>query len=291
MRNFTFSLMPLSLVRLTSPAQELEENHEIAISVEKGDLIYSELGAYFDTLWSQARPLAPPTLRHFGAWHTSCVGMVPEDYIAGQLPENAQLPTETDTQDEDISLNGKSLAEIAVEQLRELGQPKSTKEIYNAVVAKGFVVPVRKARKRDKPIFDALLMRERKVGGVFRTRDRKWNLDEWCSPEEVTRLKEEHVRADDEHLERTRRGIEKARQQGKQIGARPLIDGETRERVMQMFRANMTKAAIARAIGVSVATINNNFPGVRQALKAAGVITGPARRSREGKQTYHDAKS
>ena len=175
------------------------------------------------------------------------------------------------------------LQKLLSEQLRELGQPKSTKEIYNAVVAVGFVVPVRKARKRDKPIFDALLMRERKVGGVFRTRDRKRNLDEWCSPEEVTRLKEEHVRADDEHLERTRRGIEKARQQGKQIGARPLIDGETRERVMQMFRANMTKAAIARAIGVSVATINNNFPGVvRRSSRRR--MTGPARRSRQGKQ-------
>jgi DNA invertase Pin-like site-specific DNA recombinase len=61
-------------------------------------------------------------------------------------------------------------------------------------------------------------------------------------------------------VERTKAGVAAHRERGGKIGQPKKIEGKKRERVIAMLKAGKKANVIAAAVGVSTATIYNNFP-------------------------------
>jgi Homeodomain-like domain len=163
--------------------------------------------------------------------------------------------------DDEPTFDGKPLAEIAMEQLRGMDRPEKATAIHRALKGKGYVIPWKGRTKHYKPVYNALVHREADVGDVFRTGPGEWNLAEWHTPGEVELLKQRHVKASAEHIERTKRGIQEAKLRGIQIGGRPLMTTEKIARALQMSNDGMRLQEIADVLGVSRSTIRNYVRG------------------------------
>jgi hypothetical protein len=116
----------------------------------------------------------------------------------------------------------------------------------------------RKRRPVFRKVYNALFNCQ-DTGVVFRSGKNLWHLAEWHTAEEAERLKQEHKKADSEHIARTRSGIEDARLRGTQIGAVRKMTSEDIERAAQMRRDGATHVEIAKKFGVAQATIENSF--------------------------------
>ena len=105
--------------------------------------------------------------------------------------------------------------------------------------------------KPYKPIYDRLLRREQLVGDVFRTGPGRWNLAEWYTLEEAARLKQQHVKANEEHIERTKRGIEEAKLRGRRIGAPLIVTGEVKAQILRLLAEGKGVYEIASSLNLT----------------------------------------
>jgi PLD-like domain/Homeodomain-like domain len=252
----------------------LQTNHEIAVTLHDSDQVFSELRAYFSSLWGEAREATRPAFERFVQWHERHSGTAPDDYSEGETLAEAEEPAEpngpamTTIEPPQRLFPGMNLVDAAMEQLNRMGAPQQAKAIHQALQKDGFEMrPSKQHRKPYKPVYDALLKRESGVGDVFRTGPGLWTLAKWYTAEEADRLKQLHVKARAEHIELTRRGMREAKERGRKLGAPPIMTEANRARVSQMLRDGMRVEEIAKFFGVSDNTIYTYFPGGRTALR------------------------
>jgi hypothetical protein len=257
----------------------LQVNHEIGVTLYKTDPLFADLNDYFGSLWAKAFELTSPAFNRFLAWHEGCAGVMPTEYSegAGDRPE----PEMARAEDIKRTIPRHMFTDLCVDQLRRFGEPKTAKDIYVALLRRDYEIPFRK-RKPYKRVYNALFLRERRTGNVFRSGERLWHLAEWYSTEEAERLKQKHKKADPEHIARTRRGIQEARLRGRQIGAVRKMTEEEIERAIQMTIDGATRVEVAAKFGVSTATIFNVFRWASQekGMKYARLIRGRRGRGR-----------
>jgi hypothetical protein len=242
----------------------LKVNHEVGITLHETDPLFAELNDYFVFLWGQASELTSSAFTRFIEWHESCAGTMPDEY-SESLELNQSEAEVTGGEDKKRTIPPRMFTHFCVDQLRRFGEPKSTKDIYLALLRRGYdIIPSQtpsSSRKR-RPVFRMVynaLFNCQDTGVVFRSGKNLWHLAEWHTAEESDRLKQEHKKADSEHIARTRRGIEDARLRGTQIGAVRKMTSEDIERAAQMRRDGATRIEIAKKFGVAQATIDNNF--------------------------------
>jgi hypothetical protein len=231
----------------------LQHNHEIAVTIHDSDEVFTELTAYFQSLWEKASELTQPAFEHFRDWYESRPGTAPEEYS-----EDETLVGEPN--DVIAERHQRLIGEMAVEQLRRMGssekKEQSTTDIYRALQSQGFDPP-RGRRKLNRRVYDALHARERSEDGdVFRMSSGLWTLKEWHTPEEAERLKQQRAKASQEHIELTKRGMEDARKRGRQIGATTFLTEANKARAAQMLDEGMKIKDVAATLGVSASLLH-----------------------------------
>jgi hypothetical protein len=194
------------------------------------------------------------SLDRFAAWHASRAGLLPDEYSEEDRPADrskaarAQAPVA----EEEPTFGGITLTQVCMDRLRAVRRAQQTKDIWLALCREGYAMPWRHPTKPYKPVYNALLRREAQTGEVFRCGRGEWHLAEWYDPEEARRLKQQHVKAREEHIELTRRGMQEAKLRGRQIGKPRVMTPENQARVLQMARDGIRTKEIARILGVKV---------------------------------------
>jgi transposase-like protein len=168
--------------------------------------------------------------------------------------------------------SGLTVSDAVVEVLEASAVPLSTGQIWQALQKEG-VEPI--SEDSLKAITWALRKRARNHNDVVRVAYGKWDLRSRYTEAQLRRIaKGNSGRGSltrDDHVARTKAGIEKRRAAGLQVGARSSMTAERRADVERMIRAGYSIAATAREIGVVPATIYNNFPrDLIAQMRAAG---------------------
>jgi DNA invertase Pin-like site-specific DNA recombinase len=83
-----------------------------------------------------------------------------------------------------------------------------------------------------------------------------WTLKEWHTPEEAERLKQERAKASQEHIERTKRGMEEAKKSGRPIGARIFLNEANMALADHMLDEGMKIKDVAAKLGVSASLLH-----------------------------------
>jgi transposase-like protein len=202
----------------------------------------------------------------------------PSEQPAGQpagTAGEASKPKRT-ARDKAKAYSGLSVSDAVVEVLEASAVPLSTGQIWQALQKEG-VEPISEDSLRA--ITWALRKRARNHNDVVRVAYGKWDLRSRYTEAQLRRIaKGNSGRGSltrDDHVARTKAGIEKRRAAGLQVGARSSMTPERRAEVERMIRAGYSISATAREIGVVPATIYNNFPrDLIAQMRAAGEAAG-----------------
>jgi PLD-like domain/Homeodomain-like domain len=239
----------------------LQINHELAVTLHESDNVFGELTDYFQLLWSRSRELTDEAFKRFIAWHKTRSNIVPDEYSDESfLDEHSVAPSSgaSSAIEDEPMFGGRTLTDAAMDCLRRAGRPQPATDIFRALQEEGYV-PSTRSTKPYKPVYNALLKRETGIGDVFRSGPGLWNLAEWYSPEEAELLKRQHIKAAEEHIERTKRGIREAQLRGQKIGAPGVVTDEMKARALQLHREGWSASEIADLLNVTRQTIYVHF--------------------------------
>jgi DNA-binding CsgD family transcriptional regulator len=235
----------------------LQINHELAVTLHESDNVFGELTDYFQLLWSRSRELTDEAFKRFIAWHKTRSNILPDEYSEDEslLDEHSVAPTSGASPAIENEPMFGPLTTAAIDQLRRAGRPQRAQEIYRAMQKEGYEGIPTRSTKPYKPVYTALLSRETGVGDVFRTGPGLWNLAEWYSPEETELLKQQHIKAREDHIERTKHGMKEAQLRGQQLGAPHVMTDEMKARALQLLQEGRSAYQIADLLDVSVQTV------------------------------------
>lgn len=157
-----------------------------------------------------------------------------------------------------------SLPDACLNILRGKGNPMSSKQLLAELEASEFAYKIKTdwpAAKPYKRVYSALVIRERQKGDVVRVGGGYWALAEWLPKGDVKKIRAMRNSPDRrEHAERTKIGMQAARQKGRQIGQRPKLGHDDIERAKKLFAEGKKKREVAAEIGVSPMTLDKAFP-------------------------------
>ena len=175
---------------------------------------------------------------------------------------------------------GLGLKEAAPRQLQLYGNPQTPREIWEVLHSTGYQTahgdPVSAVRS-------ALRRRAKTHGDVLLVGEGKWGRKEWYSEEQLEEIQKSvggmGGRDRASHSAATTRGMLVARARGARLGAQKKLSEEKLAEVEEMIRAGNPLYKVAKAFGVTPATIYNNIPRERianlreeaQKLKSEGV--------------------
>jgi hypothetical protein len=172
---------------------------------------------------------------------------------------------------------GLGAAEAAIKRLGLCNkQTQTVKKIWKALSDAGFSML---SDKPESSLSWVLRKREAKVGDVVLVGNGEWGLSTWYPDEEVERFRANRNRASgrnhDEHVERTKAGIEHARKnRGVKFGAPVQFTTEKVEQAKALLAKGKTITAVAKELGVSKVLLYSK--GLSAALYRAKAEAGAA---------------
>jgi hypothetical protein len=159
---------------------------------------------------------------------------------------------------DDNPFRGMGLAQAAVSYLRTCNrQPQTVRQIWNALERTGFKVA---AEKPEATLSWQLRKRDTKLGDVFLIGNGLWALADWY-PSTIVLLCRQHRnvasgRNHGEHVERTTKGIQAAKQRGVNWGRPPKITAELMAIVKGALAEGKSDREAGALVGLSYATIH-----------------------------------
>jgi len=233
----------------------LSDHYELSVAIAKSDPNFTALELNYAELWSLAQPLTNAALADFADWHSKRPASNASDYEG--VGEEEELETDQD----DVSTATRLVA-AAVQTLREMKKPTNARNLFQRLTEQGFDVRWASEMRRPYRLLHArLLAREKKNGDIVKLSGSMWALCEWFDEAERDRLRGDRLKQrDPEHVERTLRGMRRARELGKQIGAPRKITIDLVERIARLYRDGKSVKDIASELRVAPNTIYNNLP-------------------------------
>jgi transposase-like protein len=183
----------------------------------------------------------------------------PADPPIDTTPSKSPKPKRT-ARDKANHYAGLTVSDAVVEVLEASAVPLSTGQIW-AALQKAGVEPI--SEDSVRAITWALRKRAINHNDVVRVAYGKWDLRSRYTEAQLRRIaKGNSGRGSltrEDHVARTKAGIENRRASGLQVGARSSMTPERRAQVERMLRGGYNVSAVAREMGVVPATIYNNF--------------------------------
>lgn len=156
-----------------------------------------------------------------------------------------------------------SLTEASIRVLASKGSPMSAKQILAQLEQSGFLAKVRLPENKPyKRIYAAMVHRERNIGDVINVGTGYWALVDWLSKGDVRKIRAaKHSPARLEHANRTKAGMQEAREKGRQIGQPPKFSADEIQKVERLYKEGKDPHDIAKQMGASISTVLKALPG------------------------------
>jgi hypothetical protein len=156
--------------------------------------------------------------------------------------------------------SGLTISDAIVEVLEESSVPLSTGQIWS-VLQKAGVEPI--SEDSVKAITWTLRKRARHHKDVVRVAYGKWDLRARYSDAQLRKITKSNTgmgaHSREDHVARTKAGIEKRRAAGLRVGQPSKMTPEVTSQLESMMRAGDSISSISRRLEISVATIRNHY--------------------------------